>query len=198
MKTGLIIPKTDGRGRHTNRRQYSQVTVNFIREHIEAIPKYISHYSRQSNPNKVYLDCDMSINELYRKYCVWILDKENLMKDFNPNDEKLKHLFPVSEDKYRKIFCTEYNIGFKLPRSDTCKTFDKLRIDLYRYKDDPEIVAKLKIEQQLHHEEAAEMFNDLTTTSKNSKESQNYDVISLDLSYCGNRILSSKSLDVQF
>lgn len=36
----------------------------------------------------------------------------------------------VSVDVYRRIFCENFNMGFRLPQSDTCKVCDKLSIDL--------------------------------------------------------------------
>lgn len=84
--------------------------VLLLHSHIQSIPAYQTHYSRQQNPNRKYFDCDLNIASLYRdKYL-----------DFC----KEKNVSPVSEDKYRRIFNEKYNIGFKLPKSDTYKTCD--------------------------------------------------------------------------
>ncbi|CAH1099892.1 unnamed protein product [Psylliodes chrysocephalus] len=43
---------------------------------IKAFPKYVSHYSRKKNPNRVYLDHDVSISSLYKDfYLDWCKDK---------------------------------------------------------------------------------------------------------------------------
>lgn len=34
----------------------------------------------------------------------------------------------MKEDRYRRIFCEGYNIGFKFPKSDICVTCDELHI----------------------------------------------------------------------
>lgn len=37
---------------------------------------------------------------------------------------------PESSDKCRRIFTEEYNIGYKPPKTDTCKDCDLMIIDL--------------------------------------------------------------------
>ncbi|KAJ6639452.1 hypothetical protein Bhyg_12197 [Pseudolycoriella hygida] len=75
LKTDVLIPPSDGRGKHKHHRRIEAETLNLVRQHINVIPKYVSHYSRLVNPNKVYLDCDMTISALYRKYVEWIDEK---------------------------------------------------------------------------------------------------------------------------
>ncbi|XP_049764968.1 uncharacterized protein LOC126094559 isoform X3 [Schistocerca cancellata] len=61
MKQGFAVPKEDGRGKHGNYpHKFQDKAVQSVREFLNAIPKYNSHYSRQQNPNRVYLDCDIS------------------------------------------------------------------------------------------------------------------------------------------
>lgn len=181
LTKGLIIPKSDGRGKHKNHRRYHEVTLNFVREHINVIPKYASHYSRMSNPNKVYLDHDINISILYRKYCVWVEEKRDDLIRNNPNDNVLQYLKVVSSDKYHRIFCLEFNIGFKLPRSDTCHVCDRLKIELDSNVNDCELHAKLKVDQELHHKTADEMQENLKNTAREAKVSKRTDVIALDL-----------------
>lgn len=69
----------------------------------------------------------------------------------------------MSEDKYRRIFCTSYNIGFKVPKSDTCKTCDSLAASIQALKppqDDQEI-ALLTREKDLHQLRASAMKDQL-------------------------------------
>lgn len=51
-----VTPPKDQRGTHQNRpNRIQQDSLQSVHDHIESIPKYQSHYSRFSNPNKVYL-----------------------------------------------------------------------------------------------------------------------------------------------
>jgi hypothetical protein len=36
----------------------------------------------------------------------------------------------VSANKYHRIFCSHYNIGLQLPKSDTCRVCDELIIKI--------------------------------------------------------------------
>lgn len=56
---GSSTPSSDKRGKHLNRtNKISNETYQSIKLHIDSIPKYTSHYSRNKNPKKVYLDHD--------------------------------------------------------------------------------------------------------------------------------------------
>ncbi|CAH0564506.1 unnamed protein product [Brassicogethes aeneus] len=114
---GSSVPEPYRRGKHANRPlKLTDEQKQSVRRHIDLIPKYQSHYSRADNMAKMYLNCDMTIAHLYKKFYVPWCEEQNIV--------------PVKEYAYRKIFCTEYNIGFKLPKSDTCKTCDETSIKL--------------------------------------------------------------------
>ena len=70
-----------------------------------------SHYSRNKNPNRTYLSPLLSINTMYDQYLEWSAAKE---------------VKQVSSIMYRSIFCTDFNLGFGSPRSDTCSRCDTL------------------------------------------------------------------------
>lgn len=185
LKYNVSIPKSDGRGKHEHHKRVGADSLNMVREHINIIPKYVSHYSRVVNPNKVYLDCDMNISGLYRKYVEWINQKNETEADavdvnIAKRSKVTKKYEVVSEDKYRRIFCTEYNIGFKLPRSDTCKTCDSINIKLAAEKDDA-VIAQLKAELEAHQIDAQKMQDDLKKFIEQAKASGDYDVFIFDL-----------------
>lgn len=55
--TGAVLPNQDGRGKHKNRpNRLTEEQVKSVKTHIEMIPKYQSHYSRNDNLNKTYLN----------------------------------------------------------------------------------------------------------------------------------------------
>lgn len=167
---GTSIPEKDKRGKHENRpNQINDQRKESVRRHIDLIPKYQSHYSRAENLGKVYLNCDMTISRLYSDFYVPWCQKENIE--------------PVLEHTYRKIFCTEYNIGFKLPKSDTCKTCDQLniRLDSARNKNEIEELSRLNTELILHKTKAKAMQDLLHNMTLESKNKSRTLVISFDL-----------------
>lgn len=167
---GTPVPEKDKRGRHSNRpNQISDQQKQSVRQHIDLIPKYQSHYSRAENLGKVYLNCDMTISRLYSEYYVpWC---------------QQQHIKPVLEHTYRQIFCTEYNIGFKLPKSDTCKTCDQLniKIDSATKLNENQELSRLNIDLTTHKTKAKAMQDLLNNTTQESKNTNRTLVISFDL-----------------
>ncbi|KAJ8868030.1 hypothetical protein PR048_031839 [Dryococelus australis] len=113
LKAHVGTPTPDQHGRHQNHpNRCSGEAISGIHDHVKAIPKYRSHYSRFQNPNRVYLGSDMNIKTLYGCYIKFCSDNNKPV---------------VSEDYYRKSFSEQYNIGFKFPATDTCKTCDSFQ-----------------------------------------------------------------------
>lgn len=48
-------PKTDQRGKHTNRPNRTLEDIQAVKTHIETLPRYINHYSSKDNPDREYL-----------------------------------------------------------------------------------------------------------------------------------------------
>ncbi|KAK5648287.1 hypothetical protein RI129_003179 [Pyrocoelia pectoralis] len=153
IRQGNTIPTCDGRGKHHNRKnRLPDDMLKSVHDHINAIPKYTSHYSRKHNPNRLYIDHDLSISSLYKKYYKpWCEDQGFL---------------PVKEDAYRRIFCNHYNIGFKLPKSDTCETCDKYSVLLDSNKNDTTKFRELQIQLELHQRKAEAMQTNMKTEIK--------------------------------
>ncbi|KAK3730795.1 hypothetical protein RRG08_033228 [Elysia crispata] len=95
-----------------------------------------SHYSRNQNPNKVYLSEELNV------HLMWLL----YLKQYE-NDQYVKYtsgkkhdMKPVVKYKYySNIFLTEFNIVFGSPRSDTCLKCDQLQQQIENVKDDEEL-----------------------------------------------------------
>lgn len=163
---GASVPKPDQRGRHENRpNRVPDEIVQNIRRHIKSIPTYRSHYSRVDNPDKVYFAADLNVSKLHDYYKDWCLK----------HNERA-----ASEDKYRRIFGTEFNIGFKLPKSDTCKTCDSCHIKLSNLELSAEEMIKIKEELETHQKQAEEMQNELKKDIQLSQDHEK-DVITFDL-----------------
>lgn len=165
---GIRVPERDKRGKHVNRlNKISDAAIQTVRNHIDSIPKYQSHYSRQENMNKVYLDHNMTIASLYsERYVPWCRDAG---------------IEPVKEHTYRKIFCTQYNIGFKLPKSDTCKTCDDLNIQIETAKLGGNDYSGLTTRLNLHKGKARAMQSLLKSETERSQTDKKTCVVSFDL-----------------
>lgn len=168
ISEGRSTAKPDTRGKHRNRpNKISEERIQSVFEHIESIPKYVSHYSREKNPDRVYLDHDINISILYKDfYMTWCQEK---------------NIEPVKEDRYRRIFCSKFNIGFKLPKVDTCATCDELNNLIEANKEIKAIYQDLKIKLELHQRRAAAMQNDLKRETEDAKRNHKKIVISFDL-----------------
>ena len=108
---------SDQRGRQKNARKVSEERLHFVREHIKSFPAEESHYSRTENPAAQYLSGDLTLAHMYRLYVQRCTEEEKL---------------PVKESFYRNVFMTEFNLRFKKPRSDTCKTCEESEDRGYR------------------------------------------------------------------
>ena len=108
-KKGFCSPSPIKSGKSNGSR--SQVippdALDDIRHHIQQFPAESSHYSRKKNPHRKYLSSDLSISKMYDLY-------------------KSEVAEPKREHVYRKVFNTEFNLGFGSPRSDTCATCDQM------------------------------------------------------------------------
>jgi len=76
-----------------------------------------SHYCRATSKRK-YLDSTLSISKMYELY----------IQDCK--EKRLDHKYFVSctvSEKYRKIFCEEYNLSFYKPKKDQCFLCEKFK-----------------------------------------------------------------------
>lgn len=78
--------------------------ITEIIRHISSFPTYVSHYCRQQTESR-FLSPELNLRKMYSLY-----------EEFCEN--------PVSLSKYKQIFYTKFNLRFKTPHKDTCKTCD--------------------------------------------------------------------------
>ncbi|CAG9860870.1 unnamed protein product [Phyllotreta striolata] len=98
-------------GKH-QKRVTSPEDSDFVKLHINMIPRVESHYCRKKS-NKEYFESEMSIKKLYELYLEYAKDHEKT---------------PVSFCVYRKIFCNSFNIAFHKPRKDRCDTCEEMKV----------------------------------------------------------------------
>lgn len=135
LKRGrLSSPGEDLRGKHPPGNKTPDEKIERVKIHIQSFPAYQSHYTREHNPNRKYLDTNLNIRTMYSLYkekC----DEENTS--------------PVSEAMYRKIFHRDFNLHFHVPLKDTCVKCDTFKAKLSVETDDQK-KQELNIQHDLH------------------------------------------------
>lgn len=98
------IVATDLRGKHGNQMKIDQGIKDSITEFINSIPRIESHYLR-AQTSREFIGSDKSLADLYRDY------KEA---------RELKQLSFATKSTFNRIFNTEFNLGFYIPKKDLC------------------------------------------------------------------------------
>lgn len=98
-----VIP-TDKRGKHGKQSKLDAEIIQSVRDHINSIPRMESHYIR-ANSSREYIDGGLTVAELHRNY------SQKRIAD---------HKEPANYDAYHRIFNTQFNISFFIPRKDQC------------------------------------------------------------------------------
>ena len=127
-----------------------------------------SHYSRDDAPLKRFLSPDLNISRMYHLY-LEAEEPEVLARQreiTKARQERIPVPSPIKptfgEGFYRKVFNSDFNLGFGLPRTDTCATCDRLNLAL---KSDPSDTAA---RQQLtdHQDQADKGYQTMRGDSK--------------------------------
>lgn len=98
-----------------------------------------SHYSREKS-SRVYLPSELNIRKLWKMY-----------NEGKPENVK------VAQGFFRKVFCTNFNIGFSAPAVDECSTCIELESRIMMEKNEVE-KAGLKFKLQLHKKTSTILF----------------------------------------
>ena len=113
-------------------------------------PKYRSHYAQKKSASE-YIGSHLTINKLYELY------KEECI-------EIGVHL--TSRWVYTNIFTTEFNLHFKPPQKDTCKTYDIMNIRIEAANENER--EALTEQRQAHQIRAESIFDNLRISPKNA------------------------------
>lgn len=130
--------KPDQRGKHTNRpSKISLETTNCVISFLKSLKGRKAHYSLKVS-SKIYLSEDLNIKKLHNMYA----------------SKHPRNL--ISYEKFREIFSTKFNISFGYPRSDTCSTCDKFKVDEQKLQGDLAVPANKeeavnKIKKEIRH-----------------------------------------------
>lgn len=159
----------DNRGKHcSHKKKYTENDIKNVRQFIEMLPTYESHYSRNKSPHKKYLGLEYNIQSLYEEY---------------KNNCSVNNTTAVSGDKFRRLFTEEFNISFKSPKCDTCAKCDELAVSIAQAKNNGnEAELRTLLTQKDIHlrkaEAARQMLNEAIQASKNNNKIH---VITFDL-----------------
>ena len=167
----------DNRGKHPKKKT-AGLLVERVKAHILSFPRMTSHYSRQKNPRRRYLNPGLSVNRMYLMYLekhepeVWRRKQQGLqVRQENVGLREVVCPKPqVSLDTYRRIFQTSFNLSFGLPRSDTCATCDAFKISVTSTTDEEE---KAALQKKLHdhHKEAETGYKSVRADKEAAKSS---------------------------
>lgn len=164
----------------------SEEKLNAVKEHINKLPRYKSHYRRE-NTDSDFLAPDMTLVKMYDLYVENLIGEENIdmVKEWREKNEKekrtvLKIIDAVSFSTYRRIFLDNFNLKFKSLKKDTCSTCDSFAAKIQSTKNglDKEV---LEQEHNKHIDlwrEARELMNKDKQEAEQNKE---FECISYDL-----------------
>lgn len=100
----------DHRGYQPSKNKTNERDKQFVIEFISKFPKYKSHYGRKDS-NRDYLAPHLNLRKMYREYVAVTEFRQRTV---------------LSEYMFREIFNTKFNLTFKRPKTDTCKTCDEI------------------------------------------------------------------------
>lgn len=156
----LAIP--DKRGCAGGHNKLATDVKDLVINHINKIPRYKSHYCRESANKQEFLPIGMTVDKMFRLY-----------KEDNPNSKL------VSFSTYRKIFLTEFNLRTKQPKKDTCNKCDTFSAKIVNAT--AEETETLKLNHDKHLEDAKLARDKMTEDMKKAKQFENIETLSFDL-----------------
>ncbi|CAG9839154.1 unnamed protein product [Diabrotica balteata] len=158
-------------GEPISARKLDEEKKRTVMEHINLFPRVESHYSR-SHSKRQYLSPELNIAVMYKLYTDWC------------NEELIPKEKIVTASMYRFIFCTEFNLSFKLPNLDTCDMCDKITCSLQN-ENDENLRKTIENAKKIHLDDAETRYG-LKRVDKEraKKEGSNERVVMIDLQKC--------------
>jgi len=141
--------------------------LEVIRQFIAALPARQSHYSRERNNQRKFLDANTTKRSLFRQ--LLLLNPELLEANDN-NTAATYHLFC-------RTFNFEFNVAIGFPRSDLCDTCELLKYQIAaatRERNEP-MQQQLQQQRMQHWTESEVFYNELRAA--NNIDYENGDII---------------------
>ena len=175
-RPNLTLPPQDRCGKHGNQKKISSALRQKVRQHIASFPQQQSHYSRHQNAQRTYLPENLSVRRMWLLYLI-----ENEPVQIDNIKQKRKCTAEVKLHTYREEF-NQLNIGFGLPRSDTCAQCDRLEISIAEAEasNDQTKASHLRQEKEKHHRKAEKAYSTLSTLTEEAKRSTELDMYTFD------------------
>ncbi|CAG9772078.1 unnamed protein product [Ceutorhynchus assimilis] len=159
------VCRDDKRGMSSSANKIPDADLQLVKEHINSIPSYESHYSRKKTGDKRYLPHFYTLASLYREYVNWL-----------PEGRRI-----VSRFVYERVF---YSMGLKIKllKKDTCAKCDKFNMLIKANSDE----AKTNLESELskHQKEAEAGFEAKRIDKEYALNDKTKEVFSFDLQQC--------------
>lgn len=146
----------------------SEEEIDFIRNVINSLPKYESHYRRERNNGAQYLKLGMTIQKIYEIYLT-----------------EFKKVYG-SEKKYlsfatlKRVFYTNFNLRCKSLKKDTCKKCDSLALEIKTYCV-PEEKELLIQQRDIHQMRAEDLRNQMSCDLARAKTDPKFECLTYDL-----------------
>ena len=174
-KPNATTSPDDKRGKHGNQKTISESTRKKVRDHINSFPKRQSHYSREQNPNRYYIQENLNVHRMWLLYLA-----KNEPNELHKMQNKRAACPTVKLHFYRHIFSHKFNIGFGLPRSDTCSQCDRLFIEINAAENDDSQKKTLEAQKEIHLRKAERGYELLKKYTEEAISGEDLDVYTFD------------------
>lgn len=142
--------------------------VEFIKNIINALPKYESHYRRAQNTgNRQYLKLGMTVQKIYNLY------KEELKKIYGEKKE------PVSMVTLKRIFYTNFDLHCKSLKKDTCSRCDTFKNKINNSTGEEK--EKLHEEHKIHLKRADDLRSFMNEDLRQAETDIHFECLTYDL-----------------
>lgn len=145
----------------------SEEDVEFVKNMINSLPKYESHYRREQNSSCQYLKLGMTIQKIYELY----LEKINEVYG--------KTKAPVSLSTLKNIFYRDFNLRCKGLKKDTCSRCDAFNNKIKTSTGEEQ--AKLNEGKMKHLKRAEDLRNNMNKDLMQAKTDETFECLTFDL-----------------
>lgn len=142
--------------------------IDFVKNIINSLPKYESHYRRERNNGTQYLKLGMTIQKIYDIYLAEL-------KQVYGSEKKC-----VSFATLKHIFYTNFNLRCKPLKKDTCKKCDLLALEIKKCCV-PEEKEQLILQRDLHQMRAEELRKQMSQDMARAKTDPKFECLTYDL-----------------